>query len=181
MKGVVFTNFLEMVEQKWSPDFADQLIESTDLPSRGIYTAVGTYPHTEMVSLVVRLSEMSGITVPDLLRAYGEYLFGQFVRLYPVFFQGVSSAMDFVASIDAVIHVEVRKLYPDAELPKFVVEERTPNLLRIRYVSERHLADLAEGLLAGCIAHFGESQTIRLERHDLPQTGSPVCFSLKRI
>ena len=38
MKGVVFTEFLEMVEDIFSPDIADQIVEEADLPSGGVYT-----------------------------------------------------------------------------------------------------------------------------------------------
>ena len=54
MKGIVFTEFLEMVEQRFSPEIADRLIDESDLPSGGIYTAVGTYEHTEIVTYVSR-------------------------------------------------------------------------------------------------------------------------------
>ncbi len=180
MKGIVFTKFLEMVEQTWSEDFADELIEAVDLPSGGAYTAVGTYPHTEMVSLLVELSARTGVPIPELLRTYGRFLFGQFVTLYPGFFKGTSSSLDFAASIEDVIHVEVRKLYPDAELPSFKVIERTPDRLRLRYQSDRHLGDLAQGLMEACITHFGESDRVVLTRENMDEEGAPVCFTLQR-
>ncbi len=180
MKGIVFTKFLEMVEESYSVDFAEQMIEAVDLPSGGAYTAVGTYDHTEMVSLLVQLSKMTGRTVPDLLNAYGKYLFGQFAKLYPGFFEGVDSSIAFVARIEDVIHVEVKKLYPDAELPKFDVIEHTPDCLKILYKSDRHLGDLAEGLIDSCIAHFGERETVSLKRENLTDPGAPVCFTLTR-
>jgi PleD family two-component response regulator len=40
MKGIVFTEFLEMVENRFSEHTVDQLIEQVDLPSKGIYTSV---------------------------------------------------------------------------------------------------------------------------------------------
>lgn len=180
MKGIVFTKFIEMVEQTWSTDFADQMIESSGVPSGGAYTAVGTYDHHEMVALVSTLSEMSGTPVPDLLRAYGRYLLGQFATLYPGFFENMTSSLDFVASIDAVIHVEVRKLYADAELPKFEVLEHTEKILRVKYRSDRHLGDLAEGLLEACIGYFGESGVVTYERVDLDEPGKPICFILRK-
>jgi len=42
MKGVVFTEFFEFVEGRFSPEIAEQIIESSALPSKGIYTSVGT-------------------------------------------------------------------------------------------------------------------------------------------
>ena len=55
MKGVVFTEFLEMVEDRFSPEMADRIIEGAELASGGVYTTVGTYDHGEMIQLV-RLS-----------------------------------------------------------------------------------------------------------------------------
>ena len=49
MKGVVFTEFIEMVENEFSPDLADTIITEAGLPSGGIYTSVGTYRHEEML------------------------------------------------------------------------------------------------------------------------------------
>ena len=164
MKGVVFTEFLQMVEDRFSADMVDDIIDDANLPSGGAYTAVGTYPHEEIVALVVALSQRSGLAVPDLLRTYGEHLFGIFVRGYPGFFAGVTDAFDFLAGIEDIIHAEVRKLYPDAELPRFDVERRDDDQeLVLLYDSRRHFEDLAEGLMRGCIAHFGGNIAIRRE------------------
>lgn len=180
MKGVVFTKFIEMVEEAYSVDLAEEILEESDLPSGGAYTAVGTYDHQEMVALLVTLSQKTGQSVPDLLRAFGRYLFGQFAKLYPAFFVGVDNSIDFIARIENVIHVEVLKLYPDAQLPKFDVLEHTPDFLRIVYRSDRHLGDLAQGLIESCIEHFGEAGLVTLEREDLPEQGQPVCFRLTK-
>ena len=67
MKGIVFTEFLEMIEARHDGDFVDDLIVTAGLPHDGAYTAVGTYPHTEMVALVVRYSAMAG--TPEIGRA----------------------------------------------------------------------------------------------------------------
>ena len=79
MKGVVFTELLEMVEARFSADMVDDIIDDAQLPSGGVYTSVGTYPHEEIVALVVALSQRSGLAVRDLLLAFGEHLFGRFV------------------------------------------------------------------------------------------------------
>ena len=43
MKGIVFTEFLEMVEDKFSFDVVDTIIEQSELESGGVYNAgVGT-------------------------------------------------------------------------------------------------------------------------------------------
>ena len=164
MKGVVFTEFLEMVEDRFSADMVDDIIDDASLPSGGAYSAVGTYPHEEIVALVVALSQRSGLEVPTLLKAYGEHLFGRFVSSYPSFFVEPGNAFDFIAGIEDIIHAEVRKLYPDAELPRFEIERRDDTELVLVYASSRHFEDLAEGLLRGCSAHYGERIEIQRER-----------------
>lgn len=155
MKGVVFTEFLEMVEERFSPDLAFDIIEQSALPSQGVYTTVGTYPHTEMIALVNALSDRTGISGADLQRAFGAYLFGRFAEQHPSFFDGAEGALQLLEKVDSYIHVEVRKLYPQAELPSFECES-SEGLLTMTYSSTRPFAALAEGLIRGCIEHFGE-------------------------
>lgn len=170
MKGVVFTEFLEMVEASFSADMVDDIIDDADLPSGGAYTAVSSYPHEEMVALVVALSKRSGMAVKDLLLAFGEHLFGRFVAGYPSFFVGVNDAFSFLAGIEDIIHAEVRKLYPDAELPRFDIEHHDEQRLVLIYDSHRHFEDLAEGLIRGCTKHFGGE--ILIEREVLDDGGA---------
>ena len=180
MKGIVFTKFIEMVEKQFSISTADNMIEACHLPNGGAYTSVGTYDHQEMVALLVQLSKMTGKPVPELLRAYGNFLFGQLAQLYPVFLNGVTSSLGFAAQLDSVIHVEVLKLYPDAQLPRFDTLSHSPDELKMVYRSDRHLGDLAEGLMEGCIAHFGEQDSVFLQRENLEEPGEPICFTLTR-
>jgi len=51
------------------------VFDGVELPSGGMYTSVGTYSHTELLSIVGRLSELTGVSVHDLVMAYGKYLF----------------------------------------------------------------------------------------------------------
>lgn len=178
MKGIVFTEFIEMLEARFSPEMADDVLDSTALDSGGAYTAVGTYDHRELVAMVLNLSERTGVPVSALVKAFGEYLFGRFVVLYPVFFEGIDNALDFLARIEDVIHVEVRKLYPDAELPRFDISRPSPERLIMIYRSERHMGDLAEGMIEACIAHYGEPVTV--QREALADDGGVIRFSLHK-
>lgn len=178
MKGVVFTEFLDMVEQEFSLEVADDILESSDLASGGVYTAVGTYDSGEMSVLVQALSDRVGIPVPGLLHAYGKALFGRFFALYPEFFEEPGDAFAFLATIDSVIHREVRKLYREAEVSGFEVDRQGTDRLVLVYRSPRHLGDLATGLLDGAVEHFGESIDVVAE--PLDADGAAVRFTLTR-
>ena len=179
MKGIVFCEFVEMMEAEFSAEMADEIISSTELESGGAYTAVGTYDHNEMLALVTQLSEKTGAPVPDLVTAFGRYLFGRFVELYPAFFEGVDGAFSFLDRIEEHVHVEVRKLYPDAELPTFATSRPNDDTMVMVYQSTRPFADLARGLIEGCIAHYGEPVDVHME--DLSDEGrTHVRFTLTR-
>ena len=179
MKGVIFTEFIEMVEEMFSMDMVDEIIEKANLPSGGVYTAVGTYDHAEMVSLIQCLEEATGMQALALQRTFGERLFGRFYSSYPRFFDGVGSVFQFLQLVEGYIHIEVRKLYPDAELPRIETVRTEPNQLTLIYQSSRPFASVAEGLIDGCIAHFGES--IEVQKEDLSNGGGTAMrFELHR-
>ncbi|MGB0684255.1 MAG: heme NO-binding domain-containing protein [Magnetovibrionaceae bacterium] len=178
MLGIVFTEFLEMVEGSFSPEMADKLLETEGLSTGGVYTAVGNYPHSDMAKMVVRLSEELDVPIPDLLQAFGTYLFGQFVKGYPAFFEGVGSALDFLQGIEERIHTEVRKLYPEAQLPGFTFERPAADHLILHYSSERHLQDLGLGLIKGCAQHFGEKIDVAITDSSTPELAK-VQFDLR--
>jgi len=169
MKGVVFTEFLDFVAARYGEDMVDDIIKASALPTGGAYTAVGTYNHEELATLCSALAAATGENESELVRDFGAHLSGTFSRGYPDFFSRSVSFFDFLESIEAHIHVEVRKLYPDAELPSFKVAARTATRLVMDYRSPRRMGDLAEGLILGAAPKFGASarvQKIALEDTD---------------
>ncbi len=177
MKGLIFTEFLEMVEERFSLNMVDMIIERTSLPSGGVYTAIGTYPHSEIVQLVVNLSQITQIPIPDLLHAFGERLFERFSVRYAHFLRNTPSAFDFLKRVDEYVHAEVKKLYPEAELPTFQCTQQENGAMTLLYRSHRSMADLAQGLIVGCFRHFGEH--VHIGREDVSGgTGTAVKFIL---
>lgn len=152
MLGIVFTEFLEMVEQGFGPDMTDDILDDSGLS--GAYTAVGNYPFSEMARLIGALSKRTEQPASALIEAYGEHLFGRFSHRYPEFFAGQDDVLTFLEGIEERIHFEVRKLYPDAELPSFSCQRSAPDCLLMQYQSPRCLGHLASGLIKGCGRHF---------------------------
>jgi len=179
MKGIVFTEFLEMVEESFGFELADRIVVDSKLPSGGVYTAVGTYSHAEMFDLIHKLSEETQLSPGELQKIYGKHLFSRFSELYGHFFQGMEDAFSFLEGIENYIHVEVRKLYPDAELPSFEIERHDPDTLHMTYRSERGMADFAHGLIEGCLKHFGENA--RVDRRDQDPKMTHSTFILSRV
>lgn len=180
MLGMVFTEFLDMVENRFSPEIADAIIVDADLPHGGAYTAIGYYPHEEMVSLVVQLSRHTQVPTADLVKAFGHHLVGRFRTLYPQLFETTHTLFDFLEAIDGEIHREVRKLYPNALLPRLRTLRRTEAHLELAYESPRSMENLAEGLILGAIDHFHEPCVVTLEERPQAEGGPLPVFVLER-
>ncbi len=163
MKGIIFTEFLGFVRENHGEEMVDDIIEASELPNAGAYTAVGTYHHGEMLTLCGALSERTGQPVAALVRIFGDHLSGAFARSHPAFFERAGNLFDFLESIEAHIHVQVRKLYPDADLPSFTVEQRTPTRIVLLYRSPRRMGHLSEGLIQGSARHYGVQVLVNSE------------------
>lgn len=155
MKGMVFTEFLDFVAARYGEDMVDDIVEAAPLASGGAYTSVGTYSHHEMVELCAALADRTGQPAAALVRDFGSHLSERFTHSHPAFFARASNLFDFLESVEAHIHVEVKKLYPDAELPSFTTEERTPTRLVMLYRSPRRMGALSEGLILGSARRYG--------------------------
>lgn len=132
-----------------------------------------------IVSLVIQLSRLTRQSASNLVRGFGEHLFRRLFTLYPQFLDCIDNGRDFLRCVDGYVHMEVRKLYPEAELPSFYFHAATgPGEVTLEYRSSRPFADLAEGLVLACIRHFGS--TIEMERRDLPgPPGTAANFILR--
>lgn len=180
MKGLIFTEFLEMVEEKFGYEVLDRLTSLPSLQKKGAYTSVGNYPHDEMLKMIDELHSAVDLTHKALILAFAQWMFEVFIKVHPEFFETIDNSFDFLNGIETVIHSEVRRLYPDARLPDFECERRTENELVMDYSSWRPFADLAEGLIKASSEHFGEQ--IEVVREAGPTDDSRSArFILRRI
>jgi hypothetical protein len=172
MKGIVFVELIAMAEASFGEAVVDRVIEAAALPSGGAYTTVGNYPCEELMALIRGFSTHSGIPGPELQRLFGHWMMESFDRHYPQFFKGRGGSLDMLEAIEGEIHVEVRKLYPDADLPAFDTTRHGPDALDLTYRSPRPLADFCQGLIEACALRFGEKASI--SRTDLGSEGQTV-------
>lgn len=179
MMGIVFTEFFDMVEHRHGLRMSEQLLDAVAPANEGAYTAVGNYDHQDMMRYVAELARDTGRSVDMILAEFGEYLFEVFVRRYPGLIESAGSAIEFLGSVEAFIHVEVVKLYPDAELPHFEYPVREQGRLVMVYRSSRSLAPFALGLIRGCIAHFGDALEVRMT--DLSEQGTRARFEITPV
>ncbi|WP_320820950.1 heme NO-binding domain-containing protein [Thalassolituus sp.] len=158
MKGIVFDILRDMVEESYGLEGWNSILEKSG--SNGLYISTESYKDDELFSLVGAASEITGIAVNDLVFKFGEYMVSQFYSRFPIFFDRSKGLIDFLLSIDRIVHLEVRKLYPDANLPSFNYQKGDDSSLTMIYRSERKLCRLAEGLISGSAKFFNQTYTM---------------------
>lgn len=179
MKGIIFTEFIEMVETQFGIDVAQTIIDNANLQNAGAYTAVGTYPQHEMVQLITELHKKTTIPITELMLYYGRYLFKRLANLYPQLISKATSSFDLLDNLDTIIHSEVRKLYPDSNPPVFTTVTKSENQITIIYNSKRSFGEVAEGLINGCGDYYNEHFLI--EKKVLAADGSIIEFMITKI
>ncbi len=177
MKGMVFTELVEFVEEKFGFEVADSMLEASLLPSKGAYTQAANYSFEELLAIVMKLSEITGIEINTLIETYARHLFGRIVGLYPPMTQNFTSSLPFIAQVDTFIHPQVKKLYPDADLPSFQMISMDEKVLVIDYISTKPLIPMARGLMLGAADFF--QQEISISHIDLkPESGTQARFTV---
>ena len=160
MKGVVFVELLNMAEQAVGEDAVDEVVSKCPLASKGAYTSVGSYDCKELTTLVSGFSSATGHSVDALQKQFGHWMLRRFTESYAQFFDAKTDAFSMLESIENEVHVEVRKLYPDAELPKFETRRLCGHAMQLVYRSPRRLIAFCHGLIEATLKHYGEEATI---------------------
>ncbi|TXD50473.1 MULTISPECIES: heme NO-binding domain-containing protein [unclassified Polaribacter] len=178
MKGIVFTEFLDLVEEKFGLEMVDTIVSQSQLESGGVYTAIGTYSFSEMLQLLQNLSAHTTISINNLLLTYGEHFFSVIEKSYPDLLATYKDPIEMLSSIENHIHIEVKKIYPNSEIPKFIVERREKNSLIMLYKSSRAMHHFGLGLMNKTFEHFNATATIELQK--VKEDGTEVRFFIQK-
>ena len=179
MKGAVFNGFELFVLQNYGLLQWQQLIDSCDLKSGGIYLATGFYDDNELVNMIQVLSQSTAMSFENILRNFGEFLFPILHNMIKESLPAEADLFDFLISVDATIHNQVQRSDPQAYTPSIFHDKIDENTLLLRYVSHRKMCFFAEGLILGaanllktqikisqdfCCHHGAKECMIRIER-----------------
>jgi hypothetical protein len=170
MKGVVFNLLEQLVARDFGEDTWDGLLAASELD--GVYTSLGSYPDEDLTKLVGAATDALDMPADDVVRWFGRNALPLFAVHYPQLFEPHDSTRSFVLTLNDIIHPEVRKLYPGADVPEFDFEVRE-GVLVMGYRSPRKLCSFAEGLLLGAADHYGEQVTI--EQPSCMKRGDDQC------
>ncbi|CAM2918193.1 heme NO-binding domain-containing protein [Vibrio ordalii] len=174
MKGIVFSLFFDIIEQRFGMETLETMLERTGLTHP--FTSVGDYKHHELIAMIQAIHQLTGESVDNLQREVGKAMFSSLYQTLPIPIQHDLPFVEFLKKVEDEIHAEVKKLYPNARPPKFIFIEQSGEATVFEYQSHRCLSSLCLGLLEGCAAHF--SQPITITSHYLKPDGSAVRFTI---
>ena len=154
MKGIIFRGLEALVIEKCGMAAWDELLEK-NAPDGRVYISAQSYPDEEIIGLAQDVATALSMTMPEVLKAFGEYLFGHLNRSHPTVAKGFNSFAGLIMGIDKVIHVEVAKLYHEPNLPEIESKLIEDGFILMHYRSKRQLCMCAEGLIYGAASHYG--------------------------
>lgn len=178
MKGVIFRALEELVVTNYGMAQWDAFLEQGGLSER-YYLGPQSYPDEELVKLVDVISVSLNTPKPQLIEAFGLYLFGYLARTHGDLVNKFSSFDVLIEGIDGIIHQEVQKLYSEPNLPTIAVDKISERELRVIYNSPRKLCFCAEGLIQGAAAHFATK--IDLQHTECVHRGAQHCTFLVKV
>jgi hypothetical protein len=167
VKGIIFNLLEEVITAEHGADAWDDLLDAAG--SDGVYTALGNYEDDELVALLAQLPAAFGVGIDEHLRWFGRSAMPRLAERYATFFDHHESTASFLRSINDVIHSEVRKLYPDADVPTFDFDP-VPGIgapegaVVMGYSSARRLCALAEGFIEGAASQYRERAIVEQPR-----------------
>ena len=128
MQGIIFNLLEEIVTRDLGADTWDDLLDGAGLD--GVYTAFVNYPDDQLLSLVSVAAGALDKPESDIIRWFGQNAIPLLAERYANFFTSCENTRAFLLSLNDIIHPEVRKLYPDADVPDFDYEASNPEFLR---------------------------------------------------
>jgi len=164
MKGVLFTEFQNLIEAEFGLEVLDHVIDkaSPELSTNGAYTSVGTYPHTELLAQLDALVSLVDAELDAMLLAYAYRLMDSFEASYPQFFESHTDLFSFLLKVESQMHAGVRKLYPEANPPTLEVEKKSDESLSLTYRSHRPLSVVVVPLLKAAARRYETAISVEI-------------------
>lgn len=178
MKGVVFNLLEAFVVENWGEEAYESILDLCPLETKEPFVGPGTYPDSDLLCIATAAARRVGVPLPDALRAFGTFAFPHLADRFPSYAEEKESATAFLLGVHEVIHVEVRKLMPEAVTPSFEYRSDGGGLV-VRYRSERKLCHFMEGLLVGLGERYGTP--VQQEQRCCMHDGAPHCDFVLRF
>ena len=171
MKGVVFNLLEEVVRKEFGE--AEWLRVRQDSDVDASFDSLTTYPDAVLRKLVAAVAKRAQKTPGEALQWFGRYSMPLLATRYAALFDSQNSTRSFILTLNDIIHPEVRRQFPGADVPIFDFDTSAPDALTVGYQSPRKLCALAHGFIEGAADHYGE--TVEVEQVTCMHRGDAKC------
>lgn len=172
MHGIIFLELRKFAESQLGAEGWTRLVSEAGT-GRVAHLAFEAYPDEELVALVGAASTLSGVPIPALLEAFGDFIAEDLVHTYASLIRPQWRTLDLLEHTEDIIHTTIRRRDPKADPPALHCQRRSPREVQISYNSPRKLCYVAKGLIRGIARHYGE--TVTVEESSCMHRGAPSC------
>ena len=172
MHGIIFDELRSFAESAVGEGGWEKILEKAGLQGKE-YQGIQAYPDEEAVKIVGAACEVTGLSAPDVLRAFGKFVAKDLMGIAAPLLQDGWTSLDVIEHTEETVHSVVRLDNPGAEPPKLQVTRDSDSQVTLVYSSERKMCDIAKGIAEGLGEHFGE--TISVSEDGCMNDGAGQC------
>ena len=156
MLGFFFTELQKFVTQELSESAWIEVLGKVGLGTKDAYMNGLYYPDEDMSRIVVGVSNMTGMSIDEVLQRYGMFVGKDLFDAYKPLIDPSWKALDFLENVEDTIHKVVRARNKKANPPRLVCNRLTDREIVIDYRSERKFCRVAQGIALGVAEHYAE-------------------------
>lgn len=174
MHGVVMSALQKYVREQEGMDTWRDVKEKAEI-DRATYSRTTDYPDEEFLQIYGVLTGEYGMEGDTLQRQFGYYLFGTLVEIYErIYFDDDWDALTMINSVEETIHQSLKQREGTAFTPPELESQRLgTDRIEIIYTSERHLCELAKGMIMGVEDYYDAS--LEIDETSCLKDGGEVC------
>lgn len=154
MKGHIFNLLEKFIIEVSDEMIYEEILDSCNFITQEPFVRPGTYPDEDLNELVEKTVERLGLTPKDAHFAFGKWVFPHLVKIAPPEALNHDNPKDLLLALDHIHTVELKKVIPDAQPPRFYCTDTGPDSLDMIYSSARGMFDLVDGVLASVEEYY---------------------------
>lgn len=161
MHGVVMAGLQSFVQDEEGRRTWNAIKESAGI-DRTTYSRMEDYPDEEFKQIYSVLVDEYGMNGDQLQREFGQYLFEALVDIYErIYFDEGRDALTMIDSVEETIHQSLKQRRGVTFTPPELETDRIgEDRVAVVYSSDRHLCELAKGMIRGVEAYYETSLDI---------------------
>jgi len=163
MHGIIHSKLNNFVVENFGPEAWDKVMSKAELQDK-FYLLGEPYPDEDAIKIVTVASELTGLTVNELLEDFGRFIVPSLLTLYDVLINKEWRTEELLLNAENTIHSVVRIKNKGATPPELHFERIQPGLLKFVYTSRRQMHPVAVGIMKAIAEHFGEQIIISVTK-----------------